>query len=105
MHTQSKPEKQHTHLDSNKSYRAKLIWRKEGYSNVPLKHYFITPNDTHCFFYDDIDKTQCRGCFPLQWFSDFSEINRGKVTYMIEETNHEEPLDLFTWEQLSLFKE
>lgn len=100
----SEPEKKKIILDQNKVYSAKLIWRREGYSNIPLKQYFITPNLTHCYFYSDRQQTHCLGSFPIHWFEDFREVTPDKTTNnIIEETRNVDSLDLFTWEQLSLF--
>ncbi|QCJ45585.1 sugar ABC transporter (plasmid) [Bacillus sp. S3] len=76
-------------LRRDKTYRARLIWRKPGYSEVALKGYYIFPLKTHCYFYDDVALTKLKGCFPLHWFNDFQEISN-----IIEETSLEDSLNL-----------
>lgn len=71
-------------LMRDKLYRAILIWRMPAYSQVALMEYYISPQQTHCYFYEDAALTKLRGCFPLHWFEDFQE-----VTNIIEETRSE----------------
>lgn len=74
-------------LDKDKLYRARLIWKREGYNSIELKEYFLVPHKTHADFYDDQALKVCRGCFPLHWFTDFLE-----VAYIIEETEKEKEI-------------
>ncbi|KAF0817667.1 Phage protein [Bacillus sp. ZZV12-4809] len=104
----SEPPRTNIDLEQGKIYKAKLFWRRAGYCNILLTHYYLLPQITHAHFYEDIELTKCKGCFPLHWFKDFKE-----VSYIIEETgsNHspftfsiasEESSDI-TFKQLTLF--
>lgn len=66
-------EKAMTDIDREKVYFAHL-YRKEGYPGLELREYFIKPRKTHCFLYEDRALTQLKGCFPLDWFTDFEKI-------------------------------
>lgn len=74
-------------LSKNKIYRAKLIWRKEGYKSIELKEYYLVPRNTHADFYEDPYLKVCKGCFPLHWFTGFLEVG-----YIIEETRNEKEI-------------
>lgn len=67
------PEIRSVRLDPEKVYRAKLIWREPGYKSIELKDYYIKPKATHGYFYCDSALKECRGCFPLHWFTGFEE--------------------------------
>lgn len=89
-------------LDKGKVYKARLIWRTEGYKSTRLKDYYIKQNQTHCYFYSDPELKKCGGCFPLHWFSDFEEVNdRKECKSVIEKIESEPKIEKF--EQLSLF--
>ncbi|PAD67311.1 hypothetical protein CHH83_19690 [Bacillus sp. 7586-K] len=60
-------------LDREKVYFAHM-YRKEGYPGLELIEYYIKPKKTHCNIYCDKALTQFKGCFPLDWFTDFEEI-------------------------------
>ncbi|MCM3651308.1 hypothetical protein [Metabacillus litoralis] len=61
------------YIDREKVYFAHM-YRKEGYPSLELKEYFIKPKKTHCSLYEDRALTEFKGCFPLDWFTDFEEI-------------------------------
>lgn len=82
------PDLKNITLNKDKTYRATLFWRKPGYSQVSLKHYYISPQKKHCYFFDDQSKTKLRGCFPLHWFKDFQEVSN-----IIEETDSQETVN------------
>ncbi|MBO0962515.1 hypothetical protein J1P26_22735 [Neobacillus sp. MM2021_6] len=67
------PEIRLVSFDPEKLYKARLIWRKRGYKSVELKNYYIKSKVTHGYFYSDMALKECRGCFPLHWFTDFQE--------------------------------
>ena len=60
-------------IDREKVYLAHM-YRKERFHGLELKEYFIKPGKTHCNIYHDRSMTQFKGCFPLDWFTDFEEI-------------------------------
>jgi len=68
------PEARSIWLDSEKLYKAKLIWRKPGYKSIELKEYYIRPDEAYGTFYLDSKLEQLGGCFPLYWFSGFEEV-------------------------------
>lgn len=87
-------------LDKDKIYKAKLIWRQEGYKSTQLKEYYIKQNQTHCYFYYDSELKKCGGCYPLHWFEKFREISNHNES--IQEKLEIEP-KIEKFEQLSLF--
>jgi hypothetical protein len=94
-------------INREKVYIAHMYW-KEGYPGLELKEFFIKAGKTHCYLYEDRGLKQFKGCFPLEWFTDFEEIVPETVESdsIVEETVHE--LDNFVqetggYEQLSLF--
>jgi hypothetical protein len=94
-------------IDREKVYIAHM-YRKEGYPGLELKEYFIEAGKTHCYLYEDRSLKKCKGCFPLEWLTDFEEIVPETVEsdQIVEETVHK--LDDFVqetgeFEQLSLF--
>ncbi|MED4401331.1 hypothetical protein [Metabacillus fastidiosus] len=64
-------------LDREKVYIAHFFKSVEeiGYSNVERIEYFIVPRKTHCYVYFGYELKQHRGYFPLEWFTDFSEVD------------------------------
>lgn len=62
-----------TELDREKVYIA-YMYRKEGYPGLELIEYYIKPKRTHCNIYYDKALTQFKGCFPLEWFTNFEEV-------------------------------
>lgn len=97
-------------LDPEKLYKARLIWRREGYKDTDLKEYYLKPKKTLAYFYHDEGVENCCGCFPLHWFSGFKEVENERVSERFElefteddlvtmETVHRMPL----FEQLSFF--
>lgn len=95
-------------LNKNNVYRAKLIWRKEGYKNIELKEYYLVPHKTHADFYDEQALKVYRGCFPLHWFTDFIEviniIEKTRIEKVIVDNVPPEEDDLIQeYEQLTLF--
>jgi hypothetical protein len=100
-------------LDPEQIYKAQLTWRKPGYKSVELKDYYIRPKKTHCYLYQDSRLEDCRGCFPLHWFTNFEpyfhEIVLENIDFVIE-TDEIEPImaenvPIFNkYEQLSLFE-
>lgn len=92
----TEPPRTKIELDQGKIYKAKLFWRRAGYSNILLSHYYILPQNTHAHFYEDIELTKCKGCFPLHWFKEFKE-----VIYIIEETSSNHSLCTITFEESS----
>ncbi len=71
-------------LDSERLYKARLIWRREGYKGAELKEYFLRPKKTHAYFYHNERLEHFCGCFPLHWFSDFEELEVEPITQEIE---------------------
>jgi hypothetical protein len=100
-------------LNSEKVYKAKLIWRRPGYKMTELKEYYVKPGDTHGTFYHDSSLTKLGGCFPLHWFANFIEVEPEEVEPEIidfdidfEESEQiliETEPKLAKYEQLSLF--
>ncbi|MBT2661923.1 hypothetical protein [Bacillus sp. ISL-45] len=97
-------------LDPERMYKARLIWRREGYKDAELKEYFLRPKMSHAYFYLDEQLERFCGCFPLHWFSDFEEIEVEPINEEIEleftESDHfstECVLKEVVFEQLSLF--
>jgi hypothetical protein len=96
-------------LEREKIYKAPLVWRNPGYKSKELKHYFIKPKTTHCYFYHDKELKEFCGCFPLHWISDFEELDVSAEEIDSENNSFvEEELALFEevnngYEQLSLF--
>jgi hypothetical protein len=68
------PEMVPIELDPEKLYKAKLIWRKPGYKSAELKEYYVKPQTSHGYFYNDSTLERFGGCFPLHWFADFQEV-------------------------------
>ncbi|MBO1515028.1 hypothetical protein [Metabacillus bambusae] len=60
-------------IDRDKVYFAQM-YCKVGYPSFELKEYYIKPRKTHCNLYEDQALTRFKGCFPLEWFTDFEEI-------------------------------
>ncbi|WP_078379137.1 hypothetical protein [Sutcliffiella halmapala] len=96
-------------LHKDKLYRAKLIYRGTGYSQVEFKHYYLKLNVTLCFFYDDVECTSFRGSFPQKWFTDIVEVDSEADNEAVEELTsidlEEIPIEPESteFEQLSLF--
>ncbi|MDQ0176018.1 hypothetical protein [Bacillus chungangensis] len=90
-------------LDKGKVYKARLIWRQEGYKNVKLQEYFIRRSKTHCHFYNDPEFKKYRGCFPLHWFENFRETSDHRKCDSIHEKVESEPPKIEKFEQLTLF--
>jgi hypothetical protein len=100
-------------LDTEKVYKANLIWRKPGYRSTELKTYYVQPKMTHGYFYHDSNLKRCGGCFPLHWFSDFQEYDLDIIDQEVPEfdIDFEETVpilvesdpNLSNYEQLSLF--
>ncbi|WP_240377208.1 hypothetical protein [Bacillus piscicola] len=88
-------------LDSEKVYKAKLVYRDDGYKSRQLKEYFLCPIKTHAYFYQDESLKQFCGCFPLHWFEEFEEIDP-RFTQKEIKTQSEEEIVQET-EQLTLF--
>lgn len=95
-------------LDPEKVYLANLIWRKPGYQFLELKDYYIRLSKTHVDFFKDRNLSQYCGCFPVNWFSDFREIETktADIEPILEENvpicTESEP-KITKYEQLSLF--
>ncbi|MED5052683.1 hypothetical protein P9850_12745 [Anoxybacillus rupiensis] len=96
-------------LDSSKVYKAKLVWRRPGYKQIPLGTYYLKPLKTHAHFYYDRQLKRLGGCFPLHWFEGFREIDveeneTNEVVFETEvlecETREEMPEN---YEQMSIF--
>jgi hypothetical protein len=96
-------------LDSSKVYKARLVWRKRGYEQVPLATYYLRPSRTHAYVYLDKQLKKCVGCFPLHWFAEFREVdeegnetNKAIVeTEMPEHETKEEKHEIF--KQMCIF--
>ncbi len=71
----AEPEMKDLSLDREKVYKANLVWRKPGYKCVQLKDYYVQPKNTHGNFYKDSNLKKFGGCFPLHWFTDFTEVD------------------------------
>lgn len=97
-------------LDREKHYIAELTYvRPKQYPGTKFKQYYLQPRKTHAFFWEDPHLTQFRGCFPLDWFSDFKEFEPIPAEEIIEEIIVEpepiveSPEAIRESEQLSLF--
>lgn len=76
-------------IDHEKVYLAHM-YKKERYPGLELKEYFIKHQKTHCNTYHDRELTQFKGCFPLEWFTDFEEIEHetAKKDPIVEEIEY-----------------
>ncbi|ECD6517337.1 hypothetical protein E2329_23020 [Salmonella enterica subsp. enterica] len=112
-------------LDRSKVYKAKLV-QKKSYSDTELKEYYVRlfPLSNHpyelanlkenCYFYDRYNNGEFdgfRGCFPLEWFADFEEvelqqeeiIHNEEPVELEEKTLEELAMEYTVVEQLSIF--
>ncbi|UYG93208.1 sugar ABC transporter [Cytobacillus firmus] len=99
-------------LDTEKVYRASLIWRRKGYESTELKEYYIEPKSTHAYFFHDRELKRCGGCYPLHWFTGFVEVTEEidqiseEIVLEFEDNDHfytEDVQEFNGYEQLSLF--
>ncbi|MGG3798613.1 hypothetical protein [Metabacillus fastidiosus] len=67
----------HAELNRKKVYVAHFFKSLDevGNSNVERIEYFIVPRKTHYYVYLDHELKRHRGYFPLEWFTDFSEVD------------------------------
>jgi hypothetical protein len=86
-------------LDPGKLYLARLIWRRPGYKQTKLQHYYIKPGKTHAYFYRQYYAgilEEFGGCFPQHWFTDFQEIQEELPEIQEQEPQQqEEQIELF----------
>lgn len=97
-------------LHKDKLYKAQLVYREPGYKDVELTEYFLKVRTTHADFYRDQQLTRMRACFPLEWFTDFEEVDPEEAEMITEELMdidlEEIPMEPepTEFEQLSLFE-
>ncbi|WP_445506726.1 hypothetical protein [Niallia sp. 03190] len=111
-------------FDTDKIYKAKMIWRRSSYKNLQLQEYYLKLNAKdrgaysgvqlvdHCYVYRKYENgllSDHAGCLPLHWFNDFKELQQEDVhteeIKVVEEekTIEEIALEYTVYEQLSLF--
>ena len=120
------PEQVDLKLDKSKVYKANLVYKKNGITE--LKEYYLRLFPLHdhpyelanlkknCYFYDRYTNGELdgfRGCFPLHWFADFTEveeqqeevIHNDEPVEVAEKALEELAMEYTVVEQLSLFGE
>lgn len=95
-------------LDPDKVYKATLIWKTPFYKSKLNQDYYLKPSKMNAFFYKDLELEQLAGCFPLHWFSGFTEVENISLESVIKfgESDHkllEMESESFVNEQLSFF--
>lgn len=101
-------------FDSEKIYKASLIWRKPE-STAKLKDYYLRLNSNHlpykvklvssCYVYEQFengDYAEFAGCLPLHWFSNITEVQPEELIHNDEQEELQLETEPTTLEEIAL---